>query len=182
MQPGIESFIVDNPKMSAIDVARKLGRSEAEVLAARSQQVWELPASALDDVLAEIRTWERVMVLVRNTDAVAEIEVPGDTWYRSGDWLNWINAGYNLHIRVAATAQILGLVREGKNGLTYSFNLVNAAGHVFCRFYTRTPAAQHAFESFCQTWNASVTEHASRNTPSPVDQVDLKASFEEPKS
>lgn len=153
--------------MSAIDVARETGRSEAEVLAAQSQQVWALPASALDDVLAEIRTWEHVMILVRNTDAVAEIEVPGDAWYRSGDWLNWIDAGYNLHLRVTATAQILGLVREGKNGPTYSFNLVNAAGHVFCRFYARTPAAQRSFEEFCHAQALIVKQYAVRSTSVP---------------
>lgn len=182
-QTSIESFLVDNPKMSAIDVARELNCSEAEALRVQSQQVWVLPASALDDVMAEVRTWERVMVLVRNTDAVAEIEVPGDAWYRSGDWLNWIDAGYNLHLRVAATTQILGLVREGKNGPTYSFNLVNAAGYVFCRFYARTPAAQHSFEHFCQTcWDGPVTEHASHTTPSSADQVDLAVSIEESES
>jgi putative heme degradation protein len=89
------------------------------------------------------------MALIRNGDAVAEIEVPGHSWYINGDWLNWIDAGYNLHIRLAATVQILALIRSGKRGPTYSFNLVNQAGQVFCRFYARTAADKSRFELLC---------------------------------
>jgi putative heme degradation protein len=89
------------------------------------------------------------MALIRNGDAVAEVEVPGDIWYINGDWLNWIDHGYNLHIRVAATDHILALIRPGKGGPTYSFNLVNQAGQVFCRFYARTAADKSRFQEFC---------------------------------
>ena len=105
---------------------------------------------ALDSVLAQIQQWDKVMVLVRNADAVAELTVPGQAAGRRGDWLNWIVEPYNLHIRVAATVQILGLVRSGKTGPTHSFNLINKTGHVFCRFYTRTVADQEKFMRFCQ--------------------------------
>ena len=92
------------------------------------------------------------MVLVRNQDAVAEVEVPGEGGYVSGDLLNWIDADYNLHIRIGATRQILALVRPGKRGPTHSFNLVNRGGLVFCRFYTRTRVDSERFLAFCETF------------------------------
>jgi putative heme iron utilization protein len=122
-------------------------RDEDMVMAA-----WEIPAWDLSGVLAEIAVWERVMLLVRNGDAVAEVEVPAAEGAVSGDWLNWIGEGSNLHIRVSAARRILALVRPGKSGLTYSFNLVDQAGQVYCRFYTRTPAASKRFLAFCSAY------------------------------
>ena len=146
----IDTFIAQNPRARAIDVAAAIGCTEAEALSAMSGEAWEIPTEALPEVLAELRTWGRVMVLVRNADAVAEVEVPSDSWYVNGDWLNWIDEDYNLHLRVVATDQILALVRPGKRGPTHSFNLVNRSGRVFCRFYTRTPAASKRFLDFCR--------------------------------
>jgi hypothetical protein len=89
---------------------------------------------------------------VRNQDAVAEVEVPGAGGQVSGAWLNWIGDGYNLHIRGGATHQVLALVRAGKRGPTYSFNLVNREGLVFCRFYTRNHVDSQRFLVFCETY------------------------------
>jgi len=146
----IQAYLAEHPGTRAIDIAAAVGCTEAEALAFLSDQVWHFDGVALDSVLAQVQQWTRVMVLVRNADAVAELTVPGPVAYRRGDWLNWIVEPYNLHIRVAATVQILGLVRSGKNGPTYSFNLINETGQVFCRFYTRTAADQEKFLSFCQ--------------------------------
>jgi putative heme degradation protein len=149
-QDAFQTYLSDHPGARAVDIARALGCTEAEALRALSDSAWEMPVADLSKILAELGAWEKVLVLVRNGDAVAEVQVPGEGWYVNGDWLNWIDEGYNLHIRIAATHQILALVRSGKRGLTYSFNLVNQEGQVFCRFYARTPAAKERFLAFCQ--------------------------------
>lgn len=136
--------------MPGCKIKRATGCTEADALSALSTEVWHIPPDAFLEVLAQIQSWERVMVLVRNQDAVAEVEVAGNAGYLNNNWLNWIEAGLNLHIRVAATRQILALVRQGKRGPTYSFNLVNRQGQVFCRFYARTAAAQAGFLDFCR--------------------------------
>jgi len=158
-QPGetdwrsaVQGYASENPKARAIDIAGALGCTEAEALSALSEAVWEIPAADLPKILAEISAWGQVLVLVRNRDAVAEVEAPGDGGTVSGDWLNWIDKRYNLHIRVAATHHILALVRPGKRDPTSSFNLVNRAGRVFCRFYTRTPVARERFLTFCAAY------------------------------
>ncbi len=151
---AVQNYLAENPRARAIDIADALGCTEAEVLSVLSDSVWKISKVDLLKVLAEIRTWGDVMVLVRNGDAVAEVEVQAEGGQVSGDWLNWIEAGYNLHIRCAATHHVLALIRPGKRGLTYSFNLVNQAGQVFCRFYTRTPAATARFLTFCQAYQA----------------------------
>jgi putative heme degradation protein len=150
--PAIQAYLAQRPKARAIDIAAAIGCTEAEALSFLSDRVWQIPAAASSRVLAEIKKWARVMALIRNGDAVAEIEVPGHIWTINGDWLNWIDDGYNLHIRLAATVQILALIRLGKRGPTYSFNLVNQAGQAFCRFYARTVADQKRFEDFCASY------------------------------
>jgi putative heme degradation protein len=149
---AVQSFVSQNPKARAIDITKALGCTEAQALSALSDVAWEISAEDLARVLTEISTWERTMVLVRNQDAVAEVEVPGEGGYVSGDWLNWIDEDYNLHIRIGATRQILALVRRGKRGPTHSFNLVNREGHVFCRFYTRNQGDSERFLAFCQAY------------------------------
>jgi putative heme degradation protein len=146
----IHEYIVQHPGARAIDIAAALGCTEAQALTALSDTTWELPADHMPELLREVAAWGRVMVLIRNSDAVAEVEVAADESYLSGDWLNWIGETHNLHIRVGATQRILALVRSGKRGPTYSFNLVNRAGQVFCRFYTRTSAAAERFVVFCE--------------------------------
>ena len=129
------------------------GRSISPMaLSTLSDVAWGILAADLPRVLTEISTWERIMVLVRNQDAVAEVEVPGEGGYVNGDWLNWVGEDYNLHIRIEATLQILALVRSGKRGPTYSFNLVNQEGLVFCRFYTRTQVDSDRFLAFCEAY------------------------------
>jgi putative heme degradation protein len=145
----VQAYLAEHPKARAIDIAAAVGCTEAYALSFLSEQVWPIPGVDLSRVLAEIRSWARVMALIRNGDAVAEVEVPGHSGYINGDWLNWIDEGYNLHIRVAATDHILALVRQGKRGPTYSFNLVNQVGQVFCRFYARTAPDKSRFEDFC---------------------------------
>jgi len=149
---SVRDFVARNPGARAIDIANALGCTEAQALSALSDIAWEIPAVDLPQVLNEISAWQRTMVLVRNQDAVAEVEVPGAGGQVSGAWLNWIGDGYNLHIRVAATHQILALVRAGKRGPTYSFNLVNREGLVFCRFYTRDHVDSQRFLVFCETY------------------------------
>jgi putative heme iron utilization protein len=149
---AVRTFVSQNPKARAIDIAHALGCTEAQALSALSDVAGQIPGVDLPQVLTEIRTWERIMILVRNQDAVAEVEVPGEGGYVSGDWLNWIGEGYNLHIRIGATQQILALVRPGKRGPTHSFNLVNREGLVFCRFYTCTRADSERFLAFCETF------------------------------
>jgi putative heme degradation protein len=151
-RPAIQAYLAEHPKARAIDIATATGCTEAEALSFLSDRVWQIPAADSAKVLAEIKRWPRVMALIRNGDAVAEIEVPGDIFYLNGDWLNWIDEGYNLHIRLAATSQILALIRAGKRGPTYSFNLVNQAGQVFCRFYARTATDKSRFEDFCASY------------------------------
>jgi putative heme degradation protein len=146
----VQTFVSQNPGARAIDIAHALGCTEAQALSTLSDVAWEILAADLPRVLTELSTWERIMILVRNQDAVAEVEVPGEGGYVSGDWLNWIDADYNLHIRIGATRQILALVRPGKRGLTHSFNLVNREGLVFCRFYTRNQRDSERFLAFCQ--------------------------------
>ena len=153
---AVQAYQLEHPKARAIDIAAAVGCTEAFALSFLSEQVWQIPAADLPKVLAEIKIWTRVMALIRNGEAVAEIEVPGHIWYLNGDWLNWIDEGYNLHIRAAATEHILALIRSGKRGLTYSFNLVNEAGQVFCRFYARTAASQERFEAFCAAYQKLV--------------------------
>lgn len=154
----VRSFVSENPRARAIDIAQTLGCTEAEALSALSHRVWKIPGADLTKIMTEIRAWGSVLVLVRNQDAVAEIEVPGEVGKANGDWLNWIDTSYNLHIRIAATHHILALVRTGKRDPTYSFNLVNEAGHVFCRFYTRTPNAAARFLDLCQAYPPTVDE------------------------
>lgn len=151
---AVRAYISENPRARAIDIAGALGCTEAQALSALSDTTWEIPAAHLPMVLAEVSTWERVLVLVRNQDAVAEVEVPGDGGRLNGDWLNWIGEGYNLHIHIAAKQRILGLVRPGKRGPTFSFNLVNQAGQVFCRFYARSEAGRESLLSFCEAYPA----------------------------
>jgi len=148
----VQDFVSQNPKARAIDIARALGCTEAQALSTLSDVAWEISAGDLARVLTEISSWERVMILVRNQDAVAEVEVPGEGGYVSGDWLNWIYEDYNLHIRIEATRQILALVRPSKRGPTYSFNLVNREGLVFCRFYTRNQRDSERFLALCRTY------------------------------
>jgi putative heme degradation protein len=150
VQADIHKHIIQNPGVRAIDIATALGCTEAEALTALSNAAWELPANRIPDLLREMAAWGPVMVLIRNADAVAEVEVAADGSYVNGEWLNWIGEPHSLHIRVGATQRILALVRSGKRGPTYSFNLVNRAGQVFCRFYTRTPAAAERFVAFCE--------------------------------
>ncbi len=149
---AVKAYLADHPRARAIDIAAAVGCTEADALAALSEGVWRLEAGLLDEVLAEIFGWARVMVLVRNQNGVAEVTVPGGLASRRGDWLNWIDPAYNLHLRVGATVEILALTRPGKNGLTCSFNLVDEGGRVFCRFYARTPATQKRFLSFVQNY------------------------------
>lgn len=156
---AVRIYQSQNPGARAIDIAAGLGYTEAQALSALSDTTWEIPAAHLPRVLAEVSAWERVLVLVRNQDAVAEVEVPGDGGRLNGDWLNWIDEGYNLHIRIAATQRILGLVRRGKRGPTYSFNLVNQAGQVFCRFYARSKASRESFLSFCGPYHPALGGH-----------------------
>jgi putative heme iron utilization protein len=148
----VQAFVSQNPKARAIDIAQALGCTEAKALSALSDVAFQIQGADLPQVLNEIRTWERIMMLVRNQDAVAEVEVTGEAGYVSGDWLNWIDKGYNLHIRIRATRQILALVRPGKRGPTHSFNLVNREGLVFCRFYTRNQRDSERFLTFCQAY------------------------------
>lgn len=148
----VRQYIAGHPRARAIDIAAATGCTEAYALGLLSDVVWEIPGEALMDVLEEVRTWKRVMVLVRNADAIAEVEVGSDNWYLKGDWLNWIESDYNLHIRAAATDAILALIRRGDLGSSYSFNLVNQAGRVFCRLYARTPAAKERLSSFCAVY------------------------------
>ena len=153
---AVRAFASKNPKARAIDIACALGCTEAQALSALSDVAWQIQGADLPKVLTEIRAWERIMVLVRNQDAVAEVEVPGEGGYVSGDWLNWIEEDYNLHIRIRATYHILALVRAGKRGPTHSFNLVNREGLVFCRFYTRNRGDSERFLAFCQTYEATI--------------------------
>jgi putative heme iron utilization protein len=148
---AIQTFVSQNPTARAIDIAQVLGCTEAQALSTLSDVARQIPGVDLPQVLTEIRIWERIMVLVRNQDAVAEVEVPGQGGYVNGDWLNWIGEGYNLHIRIGATQHILALIRPGKRGPTYSFNLVNRQGLVFCRFYARTRVDSERFLAFCDT-------------------------------
>lgn len=148
--PGlVRSYISEHPRARAIEIAAATGCTEAYALALLSDTVWEFSGETLLDVLEEVKAWDRVMVLVRNGEAIAEVEVSSDSWYIKGDWLNWIEPDYNLHIRAAATTTILALIRAGAHGPSYSFNLVNQAGEVFCRFYARTPAARERLPAFC---------------------------------
>ncbi len=153
---AVHSYVSDNPGARAIDIADAFGCTEAQALGALSESHWQLPATDLPKVLAEISAWGQVLILVRNSDAVAEIEAPGNRPTLNDEWLNWIAEGYNLHIRVAATHHILATIRSGRRGPTYSFNLVNQAGQAFCRFYTRTSAAEERFLAFCRA-------HAPKN-------------------
>ena len=153
LRQAIQDYQVQHPKARAIDIAHELECSESEALAALSTLVFNLPATALTEVLAEIKSWQYVLVLVRNQHAIAELTVPADAWHIKRDWLNWTDVPYNLHINLTATEQILGLVRVGKNGPTHSFNLINQQGDAFCRFYTRTPSAKDRFLTFCQSYN-----------------------------
>ena len=147
---AVRSYVSENPKARAIDIAGALGCTEAEALSALSDSGWQISGTELPLVLTEVRAWNRVMVLVRNKDGVAEVEVPGDAGTVKGDWLSWIDTESNLHIRIAATHNILALIRTGKRGRTYSFNLANQEGQVFCRFYTRTRVDEERFLVFCQ--------------------------------
>ncbi|GAB4541247.1 MAG: hypothetical protein Kow0063_31940 [Anaerolineae bacterium] len=151
---AVRAYVSRHPEARAIDIAAGLGCTEAEALSALSEAAWEIPAAHLPALLAEVSTWERVLVLVRNQDAIAEVEVPGDGGRLSGDWLNWIDEGYNLHLRIAATQRILALVRRGRRGPTFSFNLVNQAGQVFCRFYARSQTSKERFLRFCEQYPA----------------------------
>jgi putative heme iron utilization protein len=133
-----------------LDVARALGCTESDAMAAVSDRVAELPAGELESAMERVRGWGQVLALVRNADAVAEIDVPGDGWYIRNGWLNWITDEYNLHIRVANLVRLLGLTREGMHGVTHSLNLVNEAGEVFFRVYARNEAARESFEELCR--------------------------------
>jgi putative heme degradation protein len=148
----VRDYLAQHPGASALDVAGALDITEADALGAMSDTAWEIPAGKIAEVMAEISAWDSVLVLVRNSDGVAEVKVPGRGGYANGDWFNWIGETYNLHIRVSATRRVLALVRPGKRGLTYSLNLVNHAGQVFCRFYTRTPMDTERFLTFCQAY------------------------------
>ncbi len=150
---AVQRYVSEHPKARAMDIAAALGCTEAQALGALSNTAWEIPGSDLPQILTEIQAWEQIMVLVRNQDAVAEVEVRGDAGQVNGDWLNWIETGYNLHIRITATHHILALIRPGKRGPTFSFNLVNQKGLVLCRFYTRTSAARERFLAFCERYN-----------------------------
>ena len=149
---AVQTFVSQNPKARAIDIAHALGCTEAQALSALSDVAWQIRSADLPQVLTEVSIWERIMILVRNQDAVAEVEVPGEGGCVTGDWLNWIDEDYNLHIRIGATHQILALVRPGKRGPTHSFNLVNREGLVFCRFYTRNQDDSEHFLAFCQAY------------------------------
>lgn len=155
----VQTYVSQHPRARAIDIARSLGCTEAQALSALSDAVWQIPGADLPKVLAEILSWGAVLVLVRNQDAVAEIEVPADLGAVNGDWLNWIGDSYNLHIRTAVTHHVLALTRPAKrSGRTYSFNLVNREGQVFCRFYTRSEAAERRFLSFCSSYASQNSE------------------------
>ena len=151
-QAAIHTYIAQHPGARTSDIVAALGCTEAEALSSLSDTAWDIPSTDLPLVLTQIADWERIMVLVRNAGAVAEVEVAGQGGQVSGEWLNWIAQGYNLHIHIAATDQVLALVRPGKRGLTYSFNLVNHTGQVFCRFYARSQDAKAGFLNFCQAY------------------------------
>jgi putative heme degradation protein len=156
---ALRSFLKENPQAAAIDAARATGCTEAEALTAQSVKVVRLRNTTAKLVLDEVRQWDQVLVLIRNADAVAELTVSGYKLILSeGDWLNYLEEGANLHIRISATTEVLGLIRMGKAGLTYSFNLVNETGEVFCRFYALTAKDITAFKAFCQRIDAESTK------------------------
>lgn len=146
-------YAAAHPRTPAIDIARKIGCTEADAMVAISDSVTELPATALDEALESVRGWGRILALVRNADAVAEIEAPGDGHYVRDGWLNWITDGYNLHVRVAELDCLLALTREGMHGTTHSINLVNARGDVFFRIYAREDAARLALGELRNRWS-----------------------------
>ena len=143
---AVRAYASEHPRTPALDIARELGCTETDAMIALSEVVAELPVERLEAVLAGVRGWGQVLALVRNTDAVAEVEVPGDGCYLRNGWLNWITDAYNLHIRVASLARLLALTRPGMHGTTYSLNFVNDRGEIFFRLYARTEEAQERFE------------------------------------
>ena len=142
-----------NPGTRAIDIARALGCTEAEALSALSDETWVVSGAHLAHLVSEIHEWGPILVLIRNRDAIAEVEVRGDEGYLRRGWLNWATRGASLHVRSTATDHILALIRSGKHGVSHSFNLVNQDGGVFCRFYTRTAAATTRFLEFCGAYD-----------------------------
>jgi putative heme iron utilization protein len=146
----IRAYAAQHPGASPTDVAAATGSTEALALQALAERGWALSGANLDDVLAEIGSWDRALVLVRNGDAVAEVEVNGGGWYWKGDWLNWVADGHNLHIRARNADAIVALIRSGRNGYTYSFNFADRAGRVFWRVYARSEAARERFIRYCE--------------------------------
>lgn len=146
----IRAYAAQHPGASPTDLAAATGCTEAQALEAIAQVGWALPGASLDDVLAEIGRWDRVLVLVRNRDAVAEVDVRGSDWYWKGDWLNWVTEGDNLHIRARNADRILALIRAGRKGPTYSFNFADCAGRVFWRVYARSAMAREHLVAYCE--------------------------------
>lgn len=146
---ALKAVIAQYPRLSAMDLQAKINASEAEIMAAMSNQVIEIPLADLDAVLENLRGWGEVMSLIRNRDAVCELKFEAGTMYRKGEWLNSIDPIYNLHIRIAAARRMLLLVKANHkgDGQTASLNFANAAGEVFWRVYAQTPAAQARFEA-----------------------------------
>jgi putative heme degradation protein len=144
---AIKAVIKANPRLSALDLQAKINAPEVEIMIAMSDQAVEIPLADLDTVLEKLRSWGEVMSLIRNRDAVSELNFEASTLYRHNEWLNSINPAYNLHIRIANTRRILLLIKANhkRDGQTTSLNWANQTGHVFWRVYAQSAAAQEQF-------------------------------------
>jgi putative heme degradation protein len=134
---AIKAVIKANPRLSALDLQAKINAPEVEIMIAMSDQAVEIPLADLDTVLEKLRSWGEVMSLIRNRDAVSELNFEASTLYRHNEWLNSINPAYNLHIRIANNHK--------RDGQTTSLNWANQTGHVFWRVYAQSAAAQEQF-------------------------------------
>jgi putative heme iron utilization protein len=142
------------PRLSALDLQAHLNAPEVEIMIAMADQAVEIPLADLDMVLENLRGWGQVMSLIRNRDAVCELQFNAATLYRHHEWLNSIDPAYNLHIRIANTQRILSLVKANhkRDGQTASLNFANAAGHVFWRVYAQSPSTQAQFNGLMKRY------------------------------
>lgn len=175
----------DQPKIRIRDAARKLGVSEAELLATTvdGQSVIRL-APRFRELLAEIPALGKVMALTRNDEAVHERKGVYEGVDMSGHAGLVVGPDIDLRIFFHDWKHAFAIQEpdEGTHGSRRSLQVFDSRGHSIHKIFVQDEAAADAFSRLVaryradeQTTSLEIAGPAARPTDLPDGEIDVEA-------
>jgi len=141
LQQSIEKILSKNPEITTLEIAKELQKSEYEVLQNMPKdQAIAVDGAKFDDIIADISTWGKILMIKITPSFVIEINdfIPTGTYGHGYYNFDSKESSISGHLKVSDIDKIIFISKKHRGMLSHSVVFYDKDGeHIFKIFVTR---------------------------------------------